>query len=350
MKKSSSYEVNSKLSISEAMRKMDSLKTKLLIVTDDTKKYRGLISIGDIQRGILNGISLDSEIRNVLRKENIIASPFDTIETIKKIMLAIRAEFMPIVNDQREIVDIVFWEDIFEKENQIPIDQFNLPVVIMAGGLGTRLKPLTNVLPKPLIPIGEKTMLEEIFDRFTKHGCNQFFISVNYKADLIKYYLSSLNLQFQAECFVEEKPLGTAGSLHLLNGRIDKTFFVSNCDILIDDDYAKILDYHYQNKNEITVISAFKQFSIPYGTLKSGKNGNLLSIEEKPDLNFNINTGMYVLEPHLLKEIPENEFFHITHLISKVLKRKGKLGVFPVSEKSWKDIGDWNEYVKNRII
>ena len=325
---------------------MDELGSKLLIVIDDENKFQSLISIGDIQRAILKGFSLDAEINSILRDDYIVAGTGDSLETIKKIMLSIRAEFMPIVSDFKDIVEVIFWEDVFEDEKEIPVDQFNIPVVIMAGGLGTRLKPLTNVLPKPLIPIGEKTMLEEIFDRFHKHGCNKFYISINYKADLIKYYIGALDLRYQTYCFVEEKSLGTAGSLHLLNGEINETFFVSNCDILIEDDYAKILEYHYENKNEITVISALKHLSIPYGTLKVGDNGYLNSIEEKPEISLNINTGMYVLEPHLLDEIPKNEFFHITHLIEKILKRKGKVGVFPVSEKSWIDMGDWVEYKK----
>ena len=140
--------------------------------------------------------------------------------------------------------------------------------------------------------------------------------------------------------------MGTAGSLFLLKDRIKETFFVNNCDILIDQDYSEILDYHYENKNEITLVAALKNITIPYGTLETGINGSLIELKEKPDLTFKINSGMYILEPHLLNEIPENKVFHITQLIDQVKKRNGKVGVYPVSEKSWKDIGDWNEYLK----
>ncbi|WP_460545713.1 sugar phosphate nucleotidyltransferase, partial [Echinicola sediminis] len=148
--------------------------------------------------------------------------------------------------------------------------------------------------------------------------------------------------------FKEDKPLGTAGSLHLLKGKLKETFFVSNCDILIDEDYSQILKYHKENRNEITLVPALKHISIPYGTIETGENGVLENMAEKPNWTIKINAGLYVLEPSLIDEIPENEFFHITHLIEKVKKRNGRVGVFPVSEKSWKDIGEWDEYLRSK--
>jgi NDP-sugar pyrophosphorylase family protein len=213
----------------------------------------------------------------------------------------------------------------------------------MAGGSGTRLKPLTNVLPKPLIPIGEKTIIEEIFERFGNHGCNEFFLSVNYKAELIEFYLRNQQLPYKLNFFKEEKPMGTAGSLSLLKDKIVQTFFVSNCDILIEQDYSEILDFHRENKNEITIVAALRNYPIPYGVIETGDNGVLLNIQEKPEFTFKINSGMYILEPHLLNEIPLNEFYDITQLINKVRKRKGHISVFPVNEGSWKDIGNWDE-------
>jgi NDP-sugar pyrophosphorylase family protein len=251
---------------------------------------------------------------------------------------------MPVVSTENELLNVYFWEELFGKKEIAPARQFNLPVVIMAGGTGIRLKPLTNVLPKPLIPIGDKTMLEEIFERFGKHGCDTFYVSVNYKAELIEYYLRNQNLPYKLNFFKEEKPMGTAGSLSLLKDHIHKTFFVSNCDILIEQDYSEILSYHNENKNEITLVAALKHYPIPYGTVETGENGQLIELKEKPELTFKINSGMYILDPHLLDEIPDNQFFHITQLIEKVKNRKGKVGVFPVSEKSWKDIGNWEEY------
>jgi NDP-sugar pyrophosphorylase family protein len=264
-------------------------------------------------------------------------------------MLKYKAECMPVIDDNNQLVDVYFWEDVFKDEKETN-KKLNLPVVIMAGGKGSRMKPITNVIPKPLIPLGDKTIIEEIMDRFIRYACNDFFLSVNYKAETIKHYFSQADFHYNILYFQEDKPLGTAGSLHLLKNKINSTFFVSNCDIIIEEDYAEIYDYHKSANNELTIVAALKHYPIPYGTIKTGENGSLLSLDEKPELTFKINSGMYILEPHLLKEIPENTFFHITDLIEKIKKRNGNIGVFPVSQNSWKDIGTWDEYLSNIIV
>jgi NDP-sugar pyrophosphorylase family protein len=139
-------------------------------------------------------------------------------------------------------------------------------------------------------------------------------------------------------------PLGTAGSLYLLKDNIRTTFFVTNCDIIVDQNYEDILSYHFDNKNEITIVAALKHYAVPYGTLTSREDGLLHSIQEKPELIFKINAGFYILEPQLLEEIPQRKFYHITNLIEKLLVNNRRVGVFPVSEKSWIDIGTWDEY------
>lgn len=337
--------IASNATLLEGLKKMDSVRRKLLLVNEGDK-YIGLLSIGDIQRAIINSTNLNSVVSTIIRKDNIIAKPETSIDEIKKQMLSIRAEFMPVVSSEDELINVYFWEDLFGEKQIAPNSKFNVPVVIMAGGMGTRLRPLTNVLPKPLIPIGEKTIIEEIIDRFTKHGCDNFYLSVNYKSDLIEYYINNLNLPSKIHFYKDGPPLGTAGSLSLLKGQVVDTFFVSNCDILLDQDYSEILKYHKENKNEITLVAALKHYSIPYGTVETSENGLLIELTEKPEITFKINSGMYILEPHLLKEIPENVFFHITNLIESISERKGKVGVFPVSEGSWKDIGEWDEYLR----
>ena len=330
-------------SLLDALKQMDSLDKKLLIVLKKNK-FAGLLSAGDIQRAVIQNKPLDTLINKTLRKNIRIASPGDDFNTIKQMMFSYRMELCPVVSKDNDIITVYFWEDIFQDKKPHPKKQFNLPVVIMAGGLGSRLKPLTNVLPKPLIPMGEKTIIEEIFERFHCHGCSNFFLSLNYKAELIQYYIKNLNLSYKIDYLKEDKPMGTAGSLSLLNGKINETFFVSNCDIIIEQDYSEILDYHHDNHNEITIVAALKHYPIPYGTIETTENGNLVSLTEKPELTFKINSGMYILEPHLLNEIPTDQFFHITTLIENVHNRGGNVGCFPVSEKSWKDIGDWHEY------
>ena len=323
---------------------MDVNDKKMLFVYEGSQ-FINILSIGDIQRAIINNHPMDTPVANIIRKDTVLAKEGDTIEAIKAKMLEHRAECMPILHG-KNLVDVIFWEDVFPSDEIQVKNNLDLPVIIMAGGKGTRLHPITNILPKPLIPIGKKTILEEIMDRFLKVGCGKFYISVNYKAEMIKYYFETLNnANYKIEYFQENKPLGTAGSLNLLKGKMNQTFFVSNCDIIIEEDYNEIYNYHKNNKNEITLVAALKHYKIPYGTLETEDNGLLTSLSEKPELTFKINSGMYILEPELLKEIPENQFFHITELIEKIKKRNGKVGVFPVSEKSWKDIGEWDEYL-----
>lgn len=327
-------------SILHCLKKMDSEKVKLLFVFDD-EQFIGIITIGDIQRAIIKNTNLNAKVTTILDKNKIYASKDESLESIKNKMLSLRAELMPIVDEQNILVNVYFWEDLFGETKKEPLFRFNLPVVIMAGGFGKRLKPLTNVLPKPLIPMGEKTIIEEIFKRFHCHGCSKFSLSLNYKAELIQYYIENLNLPYQIDYFKEDKPMGTAGSLSLLAGKINETFFVSNCDIMVDQDYSEILDYHRNNQNEITIVGALKHIPIPYGTIETRENGKLISMSEKPEFTVKINTGMYILEPNLIKEIP-SKFYHITDLITSLIKQKRSVGVFPISAKSWVDIGDLN--------
>lgn len=332
--------------ILSALKQMDATHRKLLIVTKEGQ-YNNLLSIGDIQRAILKGVDLNSEIQAVLRPKTNVASVHQSRAEVEQYVRDHKTEFMPIVNDEGALVDVIFWDELFKTAVHHRTDDFNLPVIIMAGGQGTRLRPLTNVLPKPLIPIGEQTMLEDIMDRFVECGCHDFYISVNYKADTIRRYLDNLDKpQYNICYFQEDKPLGTAGSLYLLKDKINETFFVSNCDSIIDEDYGEILRYHRENKNEITMISAMKSVFIPYGTLETGENGLLESLHEKPELTFKINTGMYILEPHLLNEIPSDRIYHITYLIEKLIREGRRVGVYPINEGSWTDIGNWDEYLK----
>lgn len=333
-------------SIINALRQMDANHVKLLMVVEHGV-YRSLLSIGDIQRAIIANTSLDTPIGEILRKTVKVASTTDSRADIIASMKERRNDFMPIVNNMGNVVDVIFWADISKSELPTVQEYFDLPVVIMAGGQGTRLRPLTNVLPKPLIPIGEQTMMEDIMDRFVDCGCHDFYISVNYKADFIRRYFDNLQKpQYHVDFFQEDRPLGTAGSLNLLKDRINSTFFVSNCDIIIDEDYSQILKFHRENKNEITVVAAMKSYSIPYGTLETEQGGKLIGLHEKPEITYKINTGMYILEPHLIQEIPSDRVYHITYLIDKLIQENRKVGVFPINEGSWTDIGNWDEYLK----
>ncbi len=328
----------------DILKKMDELEVKLLVVLDDDL-FKSVVSIGDIQRALIKNIPLNTPVSEILRDDVEVAYEFDNIEIIKSQMIATRTECMPVISKEGKLLDVIFWEELYANNNSKK-ESINLPVVIMAGGKGTRLKPLTNIIPKPLIPIGNTTIVEEIINKFVVLGCNNFYMSVNYKSEMISNYLDSKKtLNRHIHYFEEEKPLGTAGSMYLLKNKIKQTFFVTNCDILIDQDLSDVYSYHKSNKNEITIIAALKHHSIPYGTIKTKENGILEELIEKPELTFWINSGMYILEPHLLDLIPDNKFFHITELIDIIKKRGGRIGVFPVSQGAWKDIGEWKGYL-----
>lgn len=341
--------ITSEASILEALKQMDETYKRLFLVFKDAF-FIGLLSIGDIQRAIIKGVSLEMPVTEIMRSNYRYAMATDSRKEIEAEMLALRAECMPVLDKDHNLVDVLLWEDVFGENTRRSDVDLKLPVVIMAGGKGSRLKPITNVLPKPLIPLGEKTIAEEIMDRFAGVGCNVFYLSVNYKAEMIRHYFDTLNNPaYIINYFQEDKPLGTAGSMFLLKQKINSTFFVTNCDIVIDQDLEEIYKYHIENKNKITIVSALKHYKIPYGILETGKKGLLNGLSEKPELTFQINSGMYILEPEMLELIPENEFYHITELIEKVKGMNQRVGVFPVSEGAWRDIGEWKEYLKSYI-
>lgn len=332
-------------SLLDAMKRMDAIKVKTLFVFND-EQFEGIITIGDIQRAIINNIALKEPVGRILSKKKIYGYLLEGEDSIKEKMRNMRAEVMPVLNEQGELVDVWFWNDMFKKAELSQREKINLPVVIMAGGKGTRLKPITNVIPKPLVPIGDKTILETILDQFEEIGCTKFYMSVNYKADIMKYYLSQLDHQYDIEFFQEEKPLGTIGSVSLLKGKITTPFFVSNCDSINEQDYRDVYDYHVNNHNDLTIVTMVKSFKIPYGVIETGEDGLMVALSEKPELTYQVNTGVYILNPSCIDEIPEGQFFHITHLMEKIKARGGRVGCFPVSEHAWKDMGEWPEYLK----
>ena len=332
-------------SLLDTMKQMDEVKVKTLFVMKDNH-FEGIITIGDIQRAIINNIALKEPVSRILNKNKVYGYLSEGEDIIKDKMRRMRAEVMPILDERSELVDVWFWDDLFKKWEITEREKINLPVVIMAGGKGTRLKPITNVIPKPLVPIGDKTILETILDQFESIGCTKFYMSVNYKADIMKYYLSQLDHKYDIEFFQEEKPLGTIGSVSLLKGKITTPFFVSNCDSINEQDYRDVYDYHVNNHNDLTIVTMVKSFKIPYGVIETGEDGLMVSLSEKPELTFQVNTGVYILNPSCIDEIPEGEFFHITHLMEKIKARGGRVGCFPVSEHAWKDMGEWPEYLK----
>ncbi len=333
---------NESLSMVEAMQKIDiNAKGILFIVTEDNVLV-GTVTDGDIRRAIIRTGNLDLCVGDVMNhspqsvRQGEQKKAYEMIENLQLNAVAV-------TDAGKKLTDIIFKE---ESEAGLPKENVNVlkdvPVVVMAGGKGTRLYPYTKILPKPLIPMGDIPVVERIMDRFSRYGTESFYMTVNYRKNMIKSYLSeqaSYNIAF----IEEEKPLGTAGSLGMLSGKINIPFFVTNCDILVNADYGEIYRYHMKTGNMATIVSALKSIEVPYGVVQSNGNGNVSALEEKPHLSYFVNTGMYILSPGCFKYIPEDTFFHMTDLLGRLLDEEQGIGMYPVSEESFLDMGEWEE-------
>ncbi len=329
--------------IIEALKKMDKYGVKLLILHEDFI-FKGLLSIGDIQRALLKGISTEEKVNKILRKEFDVAKTSESKESLKQRMVISRDELMPILDNKNKLVDIVFWEDIlpdtsFKRE-------INIPVIIMAGGQGTRLQPITNIIPKPLLPYKRRTIIEEIIHRFAENGCREFYLSLREKGDMIISYLEGIDIQdnITIEYIKEEEPLGTCGSLKLIEDQLFSEFIISNCDTLINEDMTKVYDYHRANKNIMTIVSTLKNIYLPYGILETKENGLLEKIIEKPDYTFQLNSGVYIMDKRALQFISKNEVLSMDTLINRLKETGERVGVYPINAGSWEDFGNWEVY------
>lgn len=328
------------LSLKDALEKLDKTAKKILLVTKDDK-LKGIITDGDIRRWILKNGDLNERVELAMNRSPIFIYEKDVIRA-KEILKEKMIEAIPVLNDNNNVVDIIFWNENFNRKLNY-YKKLETPVVIMAGGKGTRLEPYTKILPKPLIPIGDTPIVERIINKFNEYGCSNYYMTVNYKKSMIKAYFDEKEKSFQVNYVEEKTPLGTAGSLYLLKGTLKETFFVSNCDILIEGNYSGMLKYHKENNNKITLISSLKHFTIPYGVIEIDKNSIVKEMMEKPEYNYLVNTGMYILEPDCLNDIPGNTFYHITELIRNYIDKGEKVGVYPVRENAWLDMGQFKE-------
>lgn len=331
------------IKIAEAIKKLDEAGKKILLVTKDMK-LTGIITDGDVRRWVLRKGSFEEKVCNLMHRNPKVVGPGET-QKAKRMMLELQIEAVPVIDENNIPLDIIFLRDIIEPSQQ-EYGQIDIPVVIMAGGKGTRLYPYTNILPKPLIPIGTDTILERIIESFRKNGNEEFWLVLNYKKNLIKAYLDEKDKPYRIHYKEEENYYGTCGGLSLLEDEISDTFFVSNCDVLLDIDYAKLLDFHCTNQNEITVVTSLKHIQIPYGVVELGKEGEIEQLSEKPMLNYNVNTGIYVVEASVIKDIPRHQVFHMTDLMNKLLKEKRKIGAYPITDHCWQDMGELKEMYK----
>lgn len=333
----------STISIAEGIRRLDEAGHRFLMITEK-KKLVGVITDGDIRRRIIHNGDLNENIQEIMCHEPIVLHEHNT-EKAKELMLQKLLIAIPVLNEKDEPVDVFFIENILNN-NVNPYGSIDVPVVIMAGGKGTRLRPFTNVLPKPLIPINDKTILERIIDSFRKNNADRFYLTLNYKKNLIKAYFDELPKNYTLTYVEEQEYCGTCGSLCLLKNEISDTFILSNCDVLLDIDYSELLNHHKMVGNEITAVSSLRNFTVPYGVFETDSNGLISQLKEKPEFMYQVNTGIYVLDRQVLDDIPENRVFHMTDLMQKLMDSGRKVGVFPVTEKCWQDMGEFPELNK----
>ncbi len=320
----------------EAMKQLDETGCKVLFLAPEGV-LQGVLTDGDVRRYILRGGDLDAPA-GAMANRRPHALPAAKKDDAKRYFKAWGVNALPVVDADGRLLDVVF----ASKMECAVRTQVDAPVVMMAGGLGTRLYPYTKILPKPLIPVGELPIAEHIIRRFTDAGCKRFTLVVNYKKGMIKSYFGELEKDYEVDYADEDTPLGTGGGLSLLAGRLDKTFFLTNRDILVDADFGKLYRYHKENGNQITMVCSLKDYTIPYGVVEH-ENGVLTGMKEKPHMSFYINTGLYVVEPAVLDLIQPDTYTLFTDVITAVQERGGRVGVWPVSEQSWMDMGQLEE-------
>ena len=335
---------NDNLTVSEAMQKIDGNQLGILFIVSTEGHLVGCITDGDIRRYLLAGGKMDGKAMKAANGSPRFAR---SLEEARRLYHKRNYVVIPLVDNDNKIIDLYSGDN--RGCNHKKHNALNIPVVINAGGKGTRLDPYTRVLPKPLIPVGELPIIEHIMKEYLTYSCDEFHIIVNYKKDLMKAYFADNENNYNISWYDEEKPLGTGGGLSLLRGKFDSTFFFANCDALLTANYESMLEFHKKNGNVITMICAYKNMNIPYGVVEMGVNGSIEKMKEKPLMSFLTNTGIYIVEPEVIDDIKDNEPIGFPDIIVREKEKGKKVAVFPVSENDWMDMGQLPELEKMRI-
>ena len=331
--------INNSSTIKMALTQMSKVGEKCLLVVDKNKNFLGTISDGDIRKSILKNFNINNLILNIFNRNSIILKENYNYQDAKEIFLKKKLDLLPVVDKNNKIVDVLFWNKFFNEKIKY---KSNIPVVIMAGGKGTRLSPFTEILPKPLIPINGKSVIEIIIEKFENLGFNNFFVTVNYKSKILKAYLSEYKKKKKIKFINEKIPLGTAGSLSYFYKKNFKNIFVINCDTIMDLNFKNLLKYHEDSNNDITLVGSQMTYVFPYGICKFTKNMFLKKIEEKKTYNYFVNTGLYIIKTENLN-IQKNKLLDMNTLILQMIKNKKIISVYPIENKFWHDVGQWKE-------
>ena len=343
------YLLDKSKTLKDALKKLEKIKEKCLLITRSGNILAGTVTDGDIRRAIFNGANVKTNIYKFAKKNPVTLRNVDIENSnqnsnknfkLKKVLkksLDDKFDIIPVIDKKRIIKKIIYAKNI-KNYFQDKLNLRKIPVLIMAGGRGTRLKEFTNYFPKPLVPVQNSTALEYIINMFKIAGSSKFFISLNYKKNLIKSYLKENKVK-NVNYLEEKNFLGTAGAIGMLNGKVKSDFFVINCDTILSINLKKFYDFHRKNNYKITLAAASKNFNLPYGSCETKSNGQLKKITEKPNINYLINVGLYLIKPDLIKLVKKNKFLGMDAFIKIVQKRKGSVGVYPINEESWKDVG-----------
>ena len=327
--------------IKEAMQTIDCGAMKIAVVVNKEGKLVGTLTDGDIRRGLLKGLSLESSIEPIIQHNPLVAYVNESKEKILAKTLGKRIYHLPVLNKEGIVVGI---EDI-----ETLLTSGNKPnhIVLMVGGLGTRLHPLTKKIPKPMIKVGNRPILETIILNFKQYGFTKIILSVNYKAEMVQeYFGDGSDFGVQIEYIYEDKRMGTAGALSLMKGKFTESFFVMNGDLLTNVNFEHFLNFHQENGAIATMGVREYEQQIPYGVVNQ-KNGEIESIVEKPTQRYYVNAGIYILEPEVLEYIPKDQFYDMPTLFETLIVKKKKPLSFPVHE-YWLDIGQVKELEQAR--
>jgi len=325
--------------IKEALNIIDRGAMQIALVVDENEKLLGTLTDGDIRRGLLNNLSLDESIETIIFKTPTVCTTEDRKEKILEIALAKKLHQIPIVNKDGKLVGIKEVDELLKPEYK------SNRVVLMVGGLGTRLRPLTDNIPKPMLKVGNKPILETIILNFKKYGFVNIVLCVSYKAEIIEaYFKDGSEFGVNIEYVHENKRMGTAGALSLVKEKLTEPFFVMNGDLLTNINFENMMESHLLNNSIATMGVREYDFQVPYGVVKTD-GVNIVSIEEKPVHHFFVSGGVYVLSHEVLKYIPRDEYYDMPTLFEKVIEEKEKSISFPIHE-YWLDIGRIEEFEK----
>lgn len=310
---------------------------QIVLVVSPDGTLLGTLTDGDIRRGLLRGLDLNSSIDAIIYREPLVVPPRLGRDTVLQLMQANKIHQLPIVDEGRRVVGLHLWDELLD-----PGQRSNL-MVIIAGGQGTRLRPHTENCPKAMLPVGGKPMLEHIIERARAEGFQRFVLAIHYLGHMIEDYFSDgSRWQVHIDYLREESPLGTAGAIGLLNPRPEAPFLVSNGDVLTDIRYGELLDFHCHHRAAATMAVRLYEWQHPFGVVLT-KGVDIIGFEEKPISRSHINAGIYVLDPGALDAMNAGEYCDMPTLFGRLQEGAARTIVYPMHE-PWLDVGRVVDY------